>query len=306
MVRKKLYSKMYLGDPRENAICPASGTIWEEDNRVEERWFWNGSSRDLCNMNPEDYGKTVFYTSDAPEKQPSEGKNNMTLEVNDEGFGSVSFTNPPASDIYMVIEDEDGSVDVVVIPKDSESPFVFDFEDVNPSKIKKVFIGPDEDHAKSDSFTDDKYRYTIKYKPKPAERAWYAAINHLIAGTITPELVANYGKEAVVKGNCAAFMYVIPPVAVEGLDEMTDEAAKNIYDTYQTDLFILTTKPLTHVFLNGGEEQTESWDLNCDEVTMDGVSYNVSRFSLTEHSNVYDPNDQVGLDVVYTYKIIMG
>lgn len=299
---------MYLGDPREQSICPKEGTIWESDNRVEERWVWNGAALDLCNMSPEDYGTTIFYTADAPERKPSDGKNAMVLEVNDEGKGSVSMPNPPASDIYLVIEDEKGNVDVVVIPEGSSSPFEFDFTDVNVDSIKNVFIGPDEDSATSNTFSDETYKYTITYKAKPAEGVIYAAIKHVAVGDdgkLSTEMVGLYGKTAVVKGKCAAFVYLIPPIAVDGLDTMTDEAAQKVYETEQIDLFVLTTAKASHIFLNNGDEQTSSWDMNYDVVSVDGRNYNVSRFSLSEHTNLYDPNDQVGVDVIYTYKVVM-
>ena len=47
----------YLGDPRENAICLSAHTIWEADNRVEERWQWGAQVIDLCDMSPEEYMK---------------------------------------------------------------------------------------------------------------------------------------------------------------------------------------------------------------------------------------------------------
>ena len=53
---------MYLGDPRENQICPEEHTIWEEDNRQETRYQWNAMVIDLCDLNPDDYAKTIFHT----------------------------------------------------------------------------------------------------------------------------------------------------------------------------------------------------------------------------------------------------
>lgn len=300
---------MYLTDPRENSICPKEGTIWESDNRIEERWHWNGAALDLCNMDPEEYGTTIFYTADAPQKEPTSGKNAMVLELNDEGKGSVSMANPPASDVYMLVEDEDGNVDVVVIPEGSESPFEFDFVNVNVNSIKNVFIGPDEDNVTSNTFSDETYKYIISYKAKPAEEVMYAAIKHATVGEeglLTKELISYYCKKAVVKGKCSAFAYVIQPIAIPGLDTMSDEAAEKVFETEQVDLFILTTAKTDHIFLNNGEEQTSSWDLNYDVATVDGRDYYVSRFSLSEHTNLYDPEDQVGADVIYTYKVVMG
>ena len=52
----------YLGDIRENSIGP-NGELWEGDNRIEERHYWNGAFIDLCNLSAEDYAKTIFMTN---------------------------------------------------------------------------------------------------------------------------------------------------------------------------------------------------------------------------------------------------
>ena len=55
---------MYLGDPREQQICPDEHTIWEEDNRVEERWQWGARILDLCDLDPDEYAQTIFNVRD--------------------------------------------------------------------------------------------------------------------------------------------------------------------------------------------------------------------------------------------------
>lgn len=47
----------YMKDPRENTIDLDVPAIWEADNRVEERWIWNGMIVDYCDMSPEEYMK---------------------------------------------------------------------------------------------------------------------------------------------------------------------------------------------------------------------------------------------------------
>lgn len=47
----------YLGDPREQAIDIDNHVIWENDNRIEERWQWGAKIDDLCDMSPEEYMK---------------------------------------------------------------------------------------------------------------------------------------------------------------------------------------------------------------------------------------------------------
>ena len=47
----------YRKDPRENIIDLDKHAIWEQDNRVEARYVWNGAVLDLCDMTPEEYMK---------------------------------------------------------------------------------------------------------------------------------------------------------------------------------------------------------------------------------------------------------
>lgn len=55
---------MYLGDPREQQICPEKHTIWEEDNRVEDRYQWGAMVIDLCDLDPDEYSQTIFHTKE--------------------------------------------------------------------------------------------------------------------------------------------------------------------------------------------------------------------------------------------------
>ena len=55
---------MYLGDPREQQICPEKHTIWEEDNRVEDRYQWGAMVIDLCDLDPDEYAQTIFHTKE--------------------------------------------------------------------------------------------------------------------------------------------------------------------------------------------------------------------------------------------------
>lgn len=47
----------YLGDPREQAIDIDNHVIWENDNRIEERYQWGAMITDLCDLSPEEYMK---------------------------------------------------------------------------------------------------------------------------------------------------------------------------------------------------------------------------------------------------------
>lgn len=47
----------YMNDPRENAIDLENHTIWEEDNRKEQRYQWGAMVVDLCDMEVSEYMK---------------------------------------------------------------------------------------------------------------------------------------------------------------------------------------------------------------------------------------------------------
>lgn len=69
----------YLGDPREQAIDLDNHTIWEQDNRIEERWQWGAQVLDLCDMSPEEYMKNplieaVKSGADGSDKQQEDIK----------------------------------------------------------------------------------------------------------------------------------------------------------------------------------------------------------------------------------------
>ena len=81
----------YLGDIRENSISP-EGIIWENDNRKDARYYWNGAFIDLCDLPGEDYAKTIFVTSGSGSNEPStpsKQKNSITIQeteyMNDNG-----------------------------------------------------------------------------------------------------------------------------------------------------------------------------------------------------------------------------
>ena len=49
----------YINDPREMAISPENGVIYEEDNRDETMYHWCAKVLDLCGMSVEEYMKPM-------------------------------------------------------------------------------------------------------------------------------------------------------------------------------------------------------------------------------------------------------
>ena len=92
---------MYLGDPREQQICPDEHTIWEEDNRVEKRYQWGARILDLCDLDPKEYAQTIFNVRNVETK-----KDSIELTFTN-STANFAFPYPPSSDIYIVIKDSD-------------------------------------------------------------------------------------------------------------------------------------------------------------------------------------------------------
>ena len=146
---------MYLGDPREQQICPDEHTIWEEDNRVEKRYQWGARILDLCDLDPKEYAHTIFNVRNVETKIDSI---ELTVTISTANF---AFPYPPSSDIYIVIKDSDENKDVVVISKGQSSPFNAQLQNVDPFKLTTTNIGPSEQAATSTSFSDRTYDYSI-------------------------------------------------------------------------------------------------------------------------------------------------
>lgn len=82
----------YLGDIRENSISP-EGIIWENDNRKDARYYWNGAFVDLCDLPGEDYAKTIFVTTGS-------GGSSTSKVINPISVQQVVYTNENGNKVY--------------------------------------------------------------------------------------------------------------------------------------------------------------------------------------------------------------
>jgi hypothetical protein len=109
----------YLGDIRENSISP-EGIIWENDNRKDARYYWNGAFVDLCDLPGEDYAKTIFVTSGSGSNEPStpsKTKNVITVQLltyvnenNEEVWAYNAMAKQPvASDMLVELKVRDAN-----------------------------------------------------------------------------------------------------------------------------------------------------------------------------------------------------
>lgn len=160
----------YLGDPRENRVGP-NGELWEMDNRVEKRYYWNGQYMDLCGIEPEEAMKRVFNVKIVEDDADKELNNTkLSIAKGEDGVYSIKATmdKPVASDITIVanyeIVDEKGNTitgkSVLTIVKgNAEAESKLEGIDSISSINATVNIGPNESGATGKIYTDDDYNY---------------------------------------------------------------------------------------------------------------------------------------------------
>ena len=156
----------YLKDIRENSIGEA-GKLWEADNRVEERYYWNGAYIDFCDLPPEEYGKTIFVTSGDNSTAPSIKNKNMVLSVTTDGDLQIDFSGSLTSALFISVTYNNGVDDVVItkdFPAGTANPLKFGLTDA--VSVGQYGIGTTEDAAiaGNKSYQDDEYKYQITYK----------------------------------------------------------------------------------------------------------------------------------------------
>lgn len=162
----------YLGDLREDRFGP-NGEIWEMDNRVEKRYYWNGAYTDLCGMEPEEVMKhfvNVKIISDEVTKETN--KISISVSTGSDGKYIIKATasKAVASEVavvgnYTVVDGGGNTVTgstVITISKGQKEGSGA-MENVNTMKSVKVSVsvGPDESGATGKTYTDDTYDYTV-------------------------------------------------------------------------------------------------------------------------------------------------
>lgn len=162
----------YLGDLREGRFGP-NGEIWEMDNRVEKRYYWNGAYTDLCDMEPEEAMKRVVNVK-VVDDDFTKSTNKINISVStDSGrkyvLKAVS-SKAVASDVtvvadYTVVDDNGNTISgkvVIKIPTGQKEASAV-IENVASMKSMKanVTVGSSESGATGKTYTDDTYNYTV-------------------------------------------------------------------------------------------------------------------------------------------------
>lgn len=305
----------YLGDIRENSISP-EGIIWENDNRKDARYYWNGAFVDLCDLPGEDYAKTIFVTNMGGGDVPSKINNPITVQVTeaiDEGGNKVYAykavsKQPVTSDIVveMKIQDEFGAEEIIIMTvtagSSSSSP--------QPTKVLMMMAPPKVVTSDYNPKEDDKFEYdTILPEPEPVLPMAYSIT--MLSGNIDiisdDKLIEKLleSGELAMKDVVTSEKFIVDfvPIAVSGMSNMDAVQMTQALIENAQDIIIVTDKAIKSIEQADvvGINELSLWAKREKEVTIDGITFNVwykRDEGQTSQSKIYDPitNEIAGAD----------
>lgn len=299
----------YLGDIRENSISP-EGIIWENDNRKDARYYWNGAFIDLCDLPGEDYAKTIFVTSGSGSSDtpvtPSKVQNPITVQEvkytdeNGEEYYAYKIVSrqPVTSDVTveMTIQDENGEEEVIIMTLLNGSST----SEPQPTKIMMTSPRPKIVNSDHNPKEDEKFEYdTVLPEEKPTLPMAYSIT--MLSGKIDTisdeELIEKLKANGTIKIKDATsseeFLVEFTPIAVVGLSSMTIKQQKEALKANSQDIIIVTDKPIKNIAeALTNIPEIELWVKRDGAVYIDGVSYDIwykRDEGQTAQSKIYDP-----------------
>lgn len=295
----------YLGDIRENSISP-EGIIWENDNRKDARYYWNGAFIDLCDLPGEDYAKTIFVTSGSGNEPsvPSKVQNPITIQevkyVDENGEEYYAYKavskQPVTSDIVveMTVQDEFGAEEVITMIVTSGSAS----SDIQPTKIMMKSPRPKVLTSDHNPKEDDKFEYDTVLPEEPIilPMAYSITMKSGKIDTISDEeLIEKLKANGTIKikdtTTSEEFLVEFTPVAVEGFSNMTIPERKAALKANVQDIIIVTDKPIKDI-MSAGVPELEAWTKRQGNVVIDNVMFDIwykRDEGQTAQSRVYDP-----------------
>lgn len=290
----------YLGDIRENSIGP-NGELWEGDNRIEQRHYWNGAYIDLCDLPAEDYAKTIFVTngSASSDDDITIPIKKITIEIVD-GDIVVTYSGAIVSDMYVSVSYNNGESKTMMLRAGTNGGSGVSFGLRNVTSVEGYGIGATETDAVNEKkkFQDDEFKYEIDYiAPIVYPMAYHLA---LMKGDILylsdDELMARleYGENIPMLNadGSEIFTASIEPLPVEGLAEMNPAQITNELLANSQDIVITSDKPIVDILAASTNDSViEGWHKRDTKITVDGVAYEIwyKTANDTELSAIYDP-----------------
>ena len=294
----------YLGDIRENSIGP-NGELWEADNRIEERHYWNGAYIDLCNLPGEDYAKTIFMTNDSgpgtggDDPTPTIPVKSITLEII-EGDVVMMFAGTLSSDLYVSVSYNGNDEYTMKIEKSTSGASGIAFGLRNVKTVEKYGIGSTEKEALNGNknYQDEEYKYQISFtEPVLIPVAYHISVKQGHIEDMSDEDIINLVKttekiEMVDHTQTESFVAEIEPIAVDGLANMNASELTQVLIDNSQDIVIITDKEVVDIIAASTRDSViDGWVKRENDVIVDGVVYHVwyKRANDTELSAVYDP-----------------
>lgn len=296
----------YLGDIRENGIGP-NGEIWENDNRKDARYYWNGAYIDLCDLPAEDYAKTIFVTNGATsDVEPSKTTNTITVELvqvaNSDGNLVYAYKatakKPVASDIDVMITikgAEAGNETVTITLKNGESTT----SPILTNIVVKNGVAEPTIVTSNYKKEDDEFKYSlILPAEKPVLPMAYSItlmkgeIDSIDDNTLIAKLKENGTlkmKDETVSEN---FKIDLPYIPIEGLQQLSPlEQRKALIDN-SADFIIVTDKNIVDIEQVGaGISEIDVWTKKDKTISFDGATFTVwyKRDENNAQSRIIDP-----------------
>lgn len=321
---------MYLGDPRESLVSPEGSSIWEADNRVEERWQWGAQILDLCDLSPEEYKNSTAVTvksiqdcgkcgnggGGGDEREDNSGE----AEISDEDEFSVKFKSPVASTIYVfvAVKDANGNVyDFKVTVDEGSDSANFDLTSLlgdKPYVVDEVVLNFSDDKSGAEkTIKDDEYEYSVTFSGDVEGKTYAISILCTQTDSLTDadylniintkgegnEYVASYDELSFGKEDSTDAIFYAPCRYVENY--MTEEQEEEYFTEHSYD-FILLTQENVEEIKQGFLVDSTNWTKST--ILLNGVKFNKwMRRDFSGSQCPYSVGDNTCADYELTYTI---
>jgi hypothetical protein len=298
----------YLGDIRENSISP-EGIIWENDNRKDARYYWNGAFIDLCDLPGEDYAKTIFVTSGSGSNEPStpsKTTNVITVQLltyvnenNEEVWAYNAMAKQPvASDmlVELKVRDANGNEENIQLRINNGGTMSETYSTNMLSSMPQPEIIMSNYSPKEDE--EFKYNTTLPEKAPELPMAYTLTLKKGEVDTLTNDelLLKLKNSEKVSMSDETKSEYFKPKfeaIAVPNLSTMTIKERKEALKANSQDIIIVTDKEIVSIEQAGveGINELNAWNKREDTLTIEGVEFTVwlKRTEDVGQSYIYDP-----------------
>lgn len=295
----------YLGDIRENSFGP-NGELWEGDNRIEERHYWNGAFIDLCNLSAEDYAKTIFMTngsgsSDKPTTKPT---NTITVKLlpkaNEENMVVYAYqatsNHPVASEyiIELIVEDMFGAKENVTLT----IPFG---ESLSETVLTSIIAGEgmSEPTIINSNYKkeDDEFKYSVILPEKTPDKpmAYHITLkagelDNITEDELRQRLLASGELDMKNEEESEVFEINMEVVEVEGISDMNISQKVQLLKEHAQDYIIVTDKEIVSIEqANSGINEIGAWQKKDKTITLDNITYTIWYKRDDSQSLLYDP-----------------